>query len=315
MTGTYRTTLTGAFPRPEALVQATRDLDRGRIPPEAAEAAFQVAETEVRRVEKDLGLDTVTGGYLRWSDLFRPFTQIWSGVSAGPLTRFFETNTFYRQPVLERPPTPGKGALAGWVPRGKDARAVLPGPFTFAALSDIRYAPKGSASAILDLATALAAEISSLGADRPGHVQFQEPMLAYAPPKGDLAEVVEAYRRLATASVGSVTSVWTYFADAGPVLDQAARLPVDVVGFDLFESTIPQGIRLGSKGIGLGCLDPTTTIAEEPTAVAQLVRAAEAALRPNVVWLGPNPPLDLLPFESAVAKLQLLPRLREALGR
>ena len=73
MTASWRATLTGPFPRPEALVQATRDLDRGRIPPEKAEEAFAAAEAEVRRVEADLGLDARTGGYLRWADLFRPF--------------------------------------------------------------------------------------------------------------------------------------------------------------------------------------------------------------------------------------------------
>ena len=315
MTTTIRTTLTGPFPRPEPLVQATRDLDRGRITPEAAEAAFAEAEAAVRKVEGELRLDAVTGGYLRWPDLFRPFTEAWTGVSAGPLTRFFETNTFFRQPVLEGPPTPGKGRLAAWLPRGKDARAVLPGPFTFAALSDVRYTPRASASTVLDLAAALAEELRSLGPDRPSHLQFQEPMLAYASPPREVAELVEAYRRIAAAAGGATTSVWTYFGDAGPLLAAAGRIPVDVIGFDLFETTIPQGAALGGKGIGLGCLDPTTTIPEAPGEVAQLARGAETALRPSVVWLGPNPPLDLLPFDSAVAKLQLLPRLREVLAR
>jgi len=315
MSGDYHLTLTGAFPRPEPLVQATRDLDRGRITAEQAEVAFADAETQVRQLEAELRFDSLTGGYLRWPDLFRPFTAVWSGVNAGPLTRFFETNTFFRQPVLETPPAVGKGRLADWLPQGREARAILPGPYTFAAVSDVRYTPKGPASGILDVADALAAEIRGLGANRPGHLQFQEPMLAYAPPRNGQADLLEAYRRLSAACAGSTTAVWTYFGDPGPALLTVARLPVDIVGFDLFELQVPQGASLGGKGLGLGCVDPTTTIAEDPSAVLRLVHAAETALRPSTVWLGPNPPLDLLPFDCAVAKLRPLPHLREVLRR
>jgi 5-methyltetrahydropteroyltriglutamate--homocysteine methyltransferase len=313
VSGPYRTTLTGPFPRTEPLVQATRDLDRGRIPADQAEAAFSAAEAQVRNVETELQLDATTGGYLRWADLFRPFSQVWSGVTVGPLTRFFETNTFFRQPMLDAPPTSGRGGLAGWLPRGKHARAILPGPFTFASLADVRYTPK--ASAIVDLGSALARELAALGAERPGHVQFQEPMFTYAPPTAETPHVIEAYRALAASCRGSTTTVWTYFGDVGPALPTLAQLPVDVIGFDLFGASVPAGARLAGKGLGAGCIDPTTTIPEDAPAVAELVRAAERSLGTSGVWLGPNPPLDLLPFDSAVAKLRLLPRLKELLAR
>lgn len=312
--GGIRTTLTSAFPRPEGLVQATRDLDRGRTTPEKAEAEFAAAETEVRRIEAELRLDSVTGGYLRWPDLFRPFTTAWTGVTAGPLTRFFETNTFYRQPVLHEPPRPGNDHLRSWLPRGRAALGILPGPYTFVELSEVRYASRPSRSPVVDVAAALAEEIRTLGADRPPFLQFQEPSLAYDPPRTGQADLVAAYQLLADASGGSETAVWTYFADAGPAFATLATLPVDVVGFDLLETELPAGTRLGGKGVGLGCIDPTTTLPEEPAAIAGRVRAVEKLLSPSTVWLGPNPPLDLLPFDAAVSKLTLLPKLREVLA-
>ena len=315
MTGPYRLTLTSPFPRPETLVRATRDLDRGRTTPERAEEAFASAEAEVRRLEVDLRLDSVTGGYLRWPDLFRPFTQLWSGARAGPLTRFFETNTFYRQPILDAPPRPGRGHLSDWLPKGRTARALLPGPYTLAALAEARYASGPDTSVLRDVAAALSASIRDLGADRPGYFQFQEPMLAYAPPPRDRAGLLDAYRELATACAGTTTAVWTYFGDGGPALAALAPLPVDILGLDLLSSRLPAGVRLAGKALGVGCLDPTTTLPEDLATVGQLVRSAEAALAPSGVWLGPNPPLDLLPFDSAVTKLQLLPRLREELTR
>lgn len=267
------------------------------------------------RVEAELAVDTTTGGYLRWQDMFRPFTQIWKGVSPGPLTRFFETNTFFRQPVLEAPPAPGPGSLSDWLPRGPSARAILPGPYTFARLADVRYRTDGPAAATLDIADALAAELRGLGHRRVAGVQFQEPSLAYGAVREPRNELEESYRRLAAAADGTPISIWTFFGDAGPALAELARLPVDVVGFDLFSTTIPGGSSWGGKGLGLSCVDPTLTTPEDPRALAELVRAAEAVLRPSEVWLGPSPALDLLPFDSAVAKLKVLPMLRGTLER
>ncbi|MFY9717260.1 MAG: hypothetical protein WAK40_04930 [Thermoplasmata archaeon] len=312
---TYRTGITAPFPRTEELVRATRDLDRGRITPADAEAAFVRAEAEVSGVEEHLGLDVRTGGYLRWADLLRPFTEIWPNVTAGPLTRFYETNTFFRQPILAGPPSGGTGKLAGWLPRGPRARTILPGPYTFRKLAQIPYATETSYAPVVEIAAAMAAELRSLGAPGPYQVQFQEPMLVYDPPLGEGAEIVRAYRLLAEAVPGAATLVWTYFGDAGPVLPLLGQLPVDVIGFDLFESNLDRAPKLARPTLGLGVVDPRSTLSEEPTEVARLVRSAAKALGVSDVWLGPNPPLDLLPFTAAVEKLALLPTLRQELAR
>src|SRR5215469_2487723 len=110
------TSLTGPFPRSEALVTATRDLDRGRTSAEAVEELYQASEREVLELEQRLTLDVVTGGYLRWADLFRPFAETWRGFTVGPVTRWFETNTFYRQPILHAPPERVPGAIAARLP-------------------------------------------------------------------------------------------------------------------------------------------------------------------------------------------------------
>ncbi len=311
----HRITLTGPFPRPEHLVQATRDLDRGRITPAAAEVAFAEAERQVAEVETRLGLDSTTGGYLRWADMFRPFSELWQGVSTGPLTRFFETYTFFRQPILESAPRGGDRSIASWLPRGPAARAVLPGPYTFAHLAEVRYGGADRNAALRDIAQALASELKALGPARPAQIQFQEPLLGYAPFAGDPGPLVEAYRTLSSAASGAGTSVWTYFGDAGRSLPVLTRLPVDVIGVDLFEFELPNRADLGGKGLGLGVIESRTTLPENLEEVARLVRELEGALHPGSVWLGPSPPLDLLPFEAATGKLALLPRLKEALSR
>jgi len=316
-----RTSLTGPFPRSEALVQATRDLDRGRTTPDAVDELFDRTEREVVQLEERLGLDFLTGGYLRWADVFRPFAETWGGFTVGPVTRWFETNTFYRQPILHAPPQRVPGAIAQRLPASaiaggaKRAKVILPGPYTFAGMLDNRSG-ETTEGLTQRLGRLLAEEVKDLAKLGYPVFQFQEPLLVTKPPEGATAEsVVAAYKSLAQSFDGATSIVWTYFADARPAFPLLGRLPVDVIGIDLAE-TDPQEIPAlpDRKSIGLGCVDPRTTLVEEPHEVARIVRSVSDRLRPPSIWLGPGGPLDLLPWEPATRKLHLLPGARRAIA-
>ena len=91
-----RAFLTGIYPM--ALVQATRDLDRGRTTPEAVEEQVERDQAALVRAQEEAGLDLLADGMLRWQDLFRPLLEASEGLDPGALTRFLDTNTFYRAP-------------------------------------------------------------------------------------------------------------------------------------------------------------------------------------------------------------------------
>ncbi len=316
-----RTSLTGFFPRSEALVAATRDLDRGRTTPEAVEALTRETELGIVGVERRLGLAPVTGGYLRWADIFRPISEHWGGFSVGPVTRWFETNTFYRQPILHHPPERTPGALAAALPAASgavaaaEAKVLLPGPFTLAGLLENRSGETGQAL-VHRLGRLFAEEIVDLRKLGYATFQFQEPLLVVAPPTGPAAEsVVAAYRAIGTAADGATTIVWTFFGDAAPTFPLLGRLPVSVIGVDLAETEVeklPAPTR--PIGLGLGSVDARTTLLEDPEALAEIARRADARLRPSSVWLGPGGPLDLLPSGPAERKLAVLPTARARLA-
>src|ERR671924_859490 len=88
----------GIYPRSEALVQATRDLDRGRTTPEAVDERVERDLAELVSAQQAAGLDLLTDGMLRWQDHFRPLLEAAHGLETGALTRFLDTNTFYRAP-------------------------------------------------------------------------------------------------------------------------------------------------------------------------------------------------------------------------
>jgi 5-methyltetrahydropteroyltriglutamate--homocysteine methyltransferase len=319
------THLTGPFPRSEALVTATRDLDRGRTTAEAVDELYDQTEREVVALEERLGFDLWTGGYLRWQDLFRPFAETWRGFTVGPVTRWFETNTFYRQPILYAPPERVAGALAARLPKipheknPKRTQVIFPGPYTFAHLLENRSGE--TVEAITHrLGRLLAEEVKELRGLGYGSFQFQEPLLVVEPPSGARAEsVIAAYRSLSLVSDGASSLVWTYFGDASQAGSLLSRLPVGTVGFDLVETDHDRLPKLeGRRGVGLGCLDPRTTLVEEPADVAQVVRAVQEQLNPNQIVLGPGAPLDLLPWEPATRKLHVLPaaaQILQGLGR
>jgi 5-methyltetrahydropteroyltriglutamate--homocysteine methyltransferase len=316
-----RTGLTGPFPRSEALVAATRDLDRGRATGEVVEELYARTEAEVVALERRLGFDTVTGGYLRWADLFRPFAETWEGFTVGPLTRWFETNTFYRQPILHSPPGRVAGAIAARLPpplarEPVRAGVILPGPYTFAGLLENRSG-EAEEALVYRLGRLIAEETKELLGRGFTTFQFSEPLLVDRPPERALAEaVVAAYRSIQTAAGRSTTLVWTYGGDANPVFPLLDRLPVSAVGVDLAETeweSIPASTE--RRGLGLGVVDPRTTLVEDASDVVRIVHGLRDRRKPSLLVLGPGGPLDLLPWEPATRKLHVLPAARQALAR
>ncbi len=250
---------------------------------------------------------------LRWADLFRPIAETWSGFTVGPLTRWFETNTFFRQPILHHPPERAAGAVAARLPSaargsGGPAKAILPGPYTFAGLLENRSGETNEAL-VHRLGRLLAAEVTELRGLGYAGFQFQEPLLVVDVPSGPRAEsVVAAYRSIAEACPGIPTTIWTYFADASPALPLLGRIPVGTVGVDLSETEPEELARFPEgKGLGLGVIDPRTSLPEDPAAVVDIVRRILSITQPSSVTLGPGGPLDLLPWGPAARKLEVLP--------
>ncbi len=304
--------LVSPFPRSEALVRATRDLDRGRTSAEEVERAYRAAEEALVAEERTFGFGSVTAGFLRNDDLFRTLVSGWEGFALGPLTRWFESNTFYRRPVLLHPPARRPGAVLASLPPPlradpAAARVLLPGPFTFAGLLDNRSGETGPAL-VHRLGRLLAEELRELGRDGFRTFVFSEPLVVVDPPEGPAgASLEEAYRSIAAAVPGATTVLWTYGAAPGPAFPLLDRLAVTAVGVDLTEvepERLPESDR--PRELGVGVLDPRTTLLEDPAEIARVALAAAGRRRARRLWLGVGAPLEWLPAEPARAKLGVL---------
>ena len=184
---------------------------------------------------------------------------------------------------------------------------ILPGPFTLLRVLENR-SEMSDLDVLHHLGRLLSEEVRELGGLGYGLFQFSDPILVTQPPTAAESEgIQEAYRSISEGNPSATTIVWTFGAPAGTVLPTLDRLPVSVVGIDLTD-TEPETLRPGPArlGLGLGIIDPRTTL---PETVGETVGVVREALRrrPSAhVWLGPGAPLDLLPArpdEQATATL------------
>lgn len=292
-----RAFLTGIYPRSEALVQATRDVDRGRTTPEAVEEQVERDQAALVRAQEEAGLDLLADGMLRWQDLFRPLLEASAGLEPGALTRFLDTNTFYRAPSATAPEPSLERPLDGrYVPVLPGVRLVtLPSPWALSRGTGMT--PSAVARDLLKpVLDALEPEVEL--------VVLAEPFFAREPAADadELAEAVEALDGSRTIALQLA------FSDAGPALGRGlGELPVGAIGID-FHATklddVPDGL---GKTVLAGVADARSSLPEDPEEVA----AFAARLRERVEDVALVPNGDLQFVSEPIARVKVA-RLGEA---
>ena len=290
----------GIYPRSEALVQATRDLDRGRTTQEAVDEQVERDVRELVSVQERAGLALLSDGLLRWQDLFRPLAERSEGLGARPLTRFLDTNTFFRAVLVEGESRLTEPVPAPELPKGQWL-ATLPAPAAFS------RAAGGEASAQALAANVLAPQMQAYADSGCARIVLADPFLAH---EGDVEEAVAALSEL-PQDVPLVLQL--PFGDAEPVLGRLADAPVEAIGVD-FYSTSLDGVPEGyPKEIMAGVIDSRSSALEE---VAVIGRFVEALLQRNSagVSLAPNGDLQFVPEVIAREKVARLGSSRSELA-
>lgn len=320
------TTVIGAFPKisddpgGQELRRALHRLDRGEIEAAALDSVIEQVTTAAIREQETAGIDVINDGQIRWDDLFSPFAKAWKGVSRGPLERFYDNNTYFRQPVIEgKIETDGRTlthdlAFALSVAK-QPVKAAVCGPLTFATLTAEDKAYGSLEERTLAVADALAAEVKSLGAAGATLVDIEDPALVALPQHIELAR--EAYLRIAAAGVD--IAVQTYFFPADRILEFLASFPVAQIGLDVRsrDTTILRRLDVfRDKTVVLGVVDARNTRLETTAEVATLIQEALKLVPEDRLWVAPTTGLEYLPHDIASKKLAaLVGGAREALGR
>jgi methionine synthase II (cobalamin-independent) len=308
--------LSGIYPRSEHLIELTRSYDRAKTDLDSVKKQIEQDTLELIKLQDDSGFETFSDGAFAWQDQLRPIVESLEGVTTGTrYDRWFDTNTFYKKPTIAgkigvHPFEPKNFIRTDLLPRTKGWKVTLPGPYTFSELSEnLHY---GNQS---DLLTAVATaeheiikRLKDAGASR---FQLSEPCLVYRPYREQALGQAELDNALAAIhktvdGIQAKFSVQTYFGDATTILPNLLKLPVDTVGFDLFETDFSLLKIETTKRLALGITDGRESNVESPKWIAETATRVSKHVTGGDFVLVPNSDLKFVPRKVADLKARAL---------
>lgn len=295
-------------PREAKLRKAIHAYDQGKITKEELESIFDEVTQEVIQEQIHAGVELITDGQIRWEDGQSYIARKLEGIEIGGLFRYFDNNTYYRQPII-------KGEIkwkepivvedwkkaqnwAGNIP----VKAVLTGPYTLSRLSRDDYY-KDLEKLVKAYTKALIEEVKLLEENKVKYLQFNEPSIQYYPE--DFEIFINAYKEIRKYFSGNL-AIYTYFYTILPLKDKIKDLPIDIFGIDFvsrkenFEilKDFPKNIALG-----YGIVDARNTKLETPEQISDLVKKALEYIPEEKLFVNPSCGLEYLPRERAYEKL------------
>lgn len=295
------------LPRPAKLRKAIADLDAGKIGRDDLQRIEDEVTLEVIGEQIDTGLDLITDGKIRWEDEQTYIARKLRGFSIGGLIRYFDSNTYYRQPVCE-------DAVAWGEPitlrdyefavkhSSKPVKPALTGPYTLARLSANQYYATLD-EFVLALADALNQEARALERAGATFLQFDEPAILRH--KSDWPLFEKAMQRL-TQGLTAKLALYTYFGDVSGIYPQILSLPFAVIGLDLVQGAKNWDVIKSApftKELGLGIVDARNTRLEPRAELHRAFAKIARSVPLDRVYVNPTCGLEFLPRERAQEKL------------
>ena len=287
----------GIYARSEELVQATRDLDRGRTTEEAVATQQDADLRAFLDAQREAGLDYFSDGLLNWQDIFRPFDTAAEGLHPGPLTRLLNTNTFYRAPAveMERPrlvePLAEPFFRIGDLPRERWV-ATLPSPHSLAEWAAGEIELQAVTEGILR------PQIRWLAGNGCAYVVLQE--TAVVGGRSNLYGLSEALEALASPLP---LALQLPFGDAGNLLGELLELPIDAIGVDFYATDVRALPHPFPKTLLAGVVDARNSLLEEPEELAEFGRSLLREMEGPELHLVPNGDLQFVPEKIAREKV------------
>ena len=319
----FKLSLTGMHARNERTIQATQDWERGRVGSPALRAAFRDDTEALVGLQREVGADYLSDGQisLGWEDFLGPFTRGFSGVRPGAMIRWYDTNTFYKTPVVDGEVSSSGRAIWRRVERrfvkGGTFRLALPDPLTLSELAeDTHY--RDPDKLLFAFADALNSELKTLEKNGVAYVQFSSPALVARfrgnPLPADRLKTLGEAIRASTRGTALRTGFHTFFGDASPYVPAIFdSIPTDEIGFD-FTRTNPEDLAPTGKGIIAGIADARNTYLESSDELRAKVQRVAEITGSRSITLAPSCDLRYIPRVSADEKLRRLGALKTALG-
>lgn len=299
----------GIYPRSNGLIASGRGIDRGRVDLKKHRAQEEKDILEVINLQKLAGFTFVEDGKIRWHDAFRPIVESTEGMEVGPLTRWFDTNTFYRRPVITSSLEINLDKFDEFVPylKGVKQKVTLPSPLTFAKMStDLTTNDFGRT--LITTSDLLGKIVSHLGDRGIKAVQFNEPYLPYSGcEKRDINYLLNTLGQIDREKVETLI-LHFYFGDASLAIRAFTERAnsVDILGADFYKTNVSDLPTEFSRPILAGVINVHSTLLEERSAIEKFIDRLSKHAKPGILYLTHNSDLEFLPREFANKKVKLL---------
>lgn len=299
----------GVYPRTAELVQTSRDVDRKRASNTDLQKQRQRDYDGLQKLQKSAGFIYIEDGKFSWQDMFRPIVEATEGMEVGALTRWFNNNSFYRQPLITGKLNLQENKLDDFFPKPQSGlwKVSLPSPFTFAkVIGDSTDAPfEKTLVSITSLLSRVVAYLNKKGIE---FVQVNEPYLPYyGASKSDLILLEDSLTSLKKILGEKPLALHTYFGNSLPIVTGLEKSKsIDVIGVDFFHTPLSSLPKKLPYDIIAGVVEGRNSLLENEATIKTFIAKAVKHLQPRTLYLCNNSDLDLLPESVARGKVKLL---------
>ena len=300
--------IAGIYPRNETLIESTRLYDK------TLREQFNKEKTRLLRIQSKNKFNYITDPLIDWDDNIRPFTDNLKGIEKGPLTRYYENNTFYRQPIITNKITTSGKILKNNIcfdlfsDKSKSKIDILD-PFTFYDLSANEFY-KSEEEAINAFADIIKKELNSIKKDIE-LIQFNAPSLARVKEKEQLDIIRKAMVKILKGlDVTTCLNLWG--SDVSDTLDAFQDFPVDIIGIDFTTSKIDRFDQIDiNKGLACGLIDAKNTKMEKTSEIIRELRNIKELFKPTSLAVIPSWDFEFIPETFACKKLDIMKQIKE----
>jgi 5-methyltetrahydropteroyltriglutamate--homocysteine methyltransferase len=300
----------GEHPDEQKLRRAFAAFEEGKISHREFEEIQNQLIRDILSIEDTAGINIVTDGLIRWYDPASHIAKCLKGIEINGLLRFFDTNFYYRQPIISEDISSGDGALSseiGYIKSNstRQIKAVMLGPISLAGMS-LNKSSMDFQTLCLKLSEIMSDEVSKLSEAGANYIQIDEPWLVRNPEHIGLLK--ECFGKLSLKKNKSKLILGFYFGDCSKILGQLHEIPADIYGFDftyspkLLDKIIADGFH---KSVSFGILDGRNTRLEDAREVTIKLKKALNKVDSSDCQITTSCGLEFLPRQYAIKKLEL----------
>jgi len=304
----FPTTSVGSFPKPDYLVKARADFNKGKITAPQLEELERKATAFWIGKQEELGIDVLVDGEMYRGDMVAYFAERLPGFTTSGVVRSYG-NRYYHKPIVTGEVRWTNPITVGWWKYAqsltkKPVKGMLTGPYTVMDWSFNEYYPDRQATCMA-LAAVIRKEVEALVAAGCKIVQIDEPALSVRP--DELRIAIEAMHRV-TDGLDAYFITHACYGAFEYIYPDMLQMPVQNFDLEMSNSDLDMIELFRSKpftkDISFGVVDVHSHLIEDTATVKKRIEQALTILPKEQVWVDPDCGLKTRTVEEAIEKLR-----------